>query len=88
MLTVCKKDLGHDELLGHTLWGDSHRAGTDKITRVTFAAEIVRREAARERSLRAVENGNDDGASGDTPENLLGVNASDETPEGEPGPGF
>lgn len=49
--TVCKKDLGRDELLGPTLWGDSHRSGKDKVTRVTFGAEIARREAARIRSL-------------------------------------
>ncbi|MCG7628404.1 hypothetical protein MHM88_11355 [Epibacterium sp. MM17-32] len=40
--TVCKKDLGRDELLGTTLWGDSHRAGRDTITRVTFGAQVAR----------------------------------------------
>jgi len=49
--TVCRKDLGHDGLLGPTLWGDSHRAGHDKITRITFGAEIARRETARQRDL-------------------------------------
>lgn len=49
--TVCQKDLGYDELLGPTLWGDSYKAGHEKVTRVTFAAEIQRREAAQQRAL-------------------------------------
>lgn len=40
--TVCKKDLGRDALLGATLWGDSHRAGRETITRVTFGAQVAR----------------------------------------------
>lgn len=48
--TVGRADLGHDELLGPTFRGDSYRAGRDKITRITFGAEIARREAAMERS--------------------------------------
>lgn len=45
--TVCKKDLGRDELLGPTLWGDSHHAGHRKITRVTFAAQIQRQQKGK-----------------------------------------
>jgi len=52
--TVCQKDLGHDDLLGPTLWGDSYRSGMDKVTRVTFGAELARREAARQRYLEEV----------------------------------
>lgn len=52
--TVCEKDLGWDDLLGATLWGDSYRAGLDKVTRVTFGAEIARREATRDRGLETV----------------------------------
>jgi len=40
--TVCKKDLGHDALLGATLWGDSHRAGRDLVKTVVYAAQIQR----------------------------------------------
>lgn len=43
--TVCAKDLGRDELLGATLWGDSYKSGHDTVTRVTYAAEIMRQRA-------------------------------------------
>lgn len=52
--TVCQKDLGRGDLLGPTLWGDSYRSGLDKVTRVTFGAELERRESARIRALEEV----------------------------------
>lgn len=58
--TVGKKDLGGDGFVGPTLWGDSYRAGTDKVTRVTFAAEIARREASAARALENMEDSEPD----------------------------
>lgn len=40
--TVNASAFGRDDLLGLTLWGDSHRSGRKLITKVTFAAEIQR----------------------------------------------
>jgi hypothetical protein len=39
--TICRNDIKRG-FCGVTLWGDSHRLGRDKITRVTFGAEIAR----------------------------------------------
>lgn len=34
--TVCKHNIGHDEILGKTLWGDSFKSGSVPVQRALF----------------------------------------------------